>query len=96
MKRNRVKESEKLEMEAMNVTTRVREEVRLEDDSTETELHKIRLLRAMVEARDPSAKVNNILSFYTKFYYKFNFHLFFTVLTNHLTPFLIFPFHHLS
>ncbi|XP_047156442.1 sec14 cytosolic factor-like [Vigna umbellata] len=42
-------------MEATNVT-RVREEVRVEDDSTETELNKIRLLRAMVEARDPTAK----------------------------------------
>ncbi|QCD84948.1 phosphatidylinositol transfer protein 3-like [Vigna unguiculata] len=42
-------------MEAMNVM-RVREDVRVEDDTTQTELTKIRLLRAMVEARDPSAK----------------------------------------
>jgi len=47
-------------MEAMNVM-RVREDVRVEDDTTQTELTKIRLLRAMVEARDPSAKVHYIL-----------------------------------
>ncbi|ESW31945.1 hypothetical protein PHAVU_002G281200 [Phaseolus vulgaris] len=40
--------------EAMN--TRVREEVRVEDDSTKTELTKICLLRTILETQDPSSK----------------------------------------
>jgi len=49
-------------MEAMN--TRAREDVGVEDDSTQTELTKIRLLRTMVETQDPSSKVNFLISLF--------------------------------